>query len=73
MKICSDTVGNPSRDLPACSAVPQPTARPRKTEGHLTNIDVHSCTDVISPILVLYLRAEQVTLTCFDRFLIQIF
>jgi len=28
MKNSSDTIGNPTRDLPACSAVPQPTAPP---------------------------------------------
>jgi hypothetical protein len=29
MKISNDTIGNRSRDLPVCSAVPQPTAPPR--------------------------------------------
>ena len=29
MKNCNDTNGNRARDLPACSAVPQPTAPPR--------------------------------------------
>jgi hypothetical protein len=28
-KISNDTIGNRTRDLPACSAVPQPTAPPR--------------------------------------------
>jgi hypothetical protein len=28
MKSSSDTIGNGTRDLPACSAVPQPTAPP---------------------------------------------
>jgi hypothetical protein len=28
MKNSSDTIGNRSRDLPACNAVPQPTAPP---------------------------------------------
>jgi hypothetical protein len=28
MKKCNDTIGNLTRDLPACSAVPQPTAPP---------------------------------------------
>jgi len=27
MKISNDTIGNQTRDLPTCSAVPQPTAR----------------------------------------------
>jgi len=29
MKNFNDTIGNRTRDLPACSAVPQPTAPPR--------------------------------------------
>ena len=29
MKNSNDTIGNGTRDLPACSAVPQPTAPPR--------------------------------------------
>jgi hypothetical protein len=29
MKNFNDTTGNRTRDLPACSAVPQPTALPR--------------------------------------------
>jgi len=28
MKISDDTIGNRTRDLPACSAVPKPTAPP---------------------------------------------
>ena len=29
MKNSNDTIGNGTRDFPACSAVPQPTATPR--------------------------------------------
>jgi len=29
MKNSNDTIGNRTRDLPTCSAVPQPTAPPR--------------------------------------------
>jgi hypothetical protein len=29
MKKSNDTIGNRTRDLPACNAVPQPTAPPR--------------------------------------------
>jgi len=29
MKYSSDTIGNPTRDIQACSAVPQPTEPPR--------------------------------------------
>jgi len=32
MKISNDTIGNRARDLPTCSAVPQPTAPPRSPE-----------------------------------------
>jgi len=31
MKNSNDTIGNRTRDLPACCAVPQPTAPPRTT------------------------------------------
>ena len=39
MKKSNDTIGNRTRDLPACSAVPQPTALPRAPEenSYLTN------------------------------------
>jgi len=33
MKKSNDTIGNRTRDLPACSAVPQPTAPPRAPEN----------------------------------------
>jgi len=68
VKIYSDAICNPSRELPACSAVPQSTASPRETKGHLITVDVHSCTHMISVIISLHLRAEQVTLTCFSLF-----
>ena len=35
MKKSSDTIGNRTRDLPACSAVPQPTASPRASLDYL--------------------------------------
>ena len=40
MKNCNDTIGNRTRDLPACSAVPQPTAPPRapKTSPQFSEI-----------------------------------
>jgi hypothetical protein len=34
MKKSNDTIGNRIRDLPACSAVPQPTALPRVPSQH---------------------------------------
>ena len=36
MKNSSDTIGNRTRDLPACSALPQPTA-PRRTTAWSEN------------------------------------
>ena len=40
MKNSSDTVGNRTRDLPACSAVSQPTAPPRKCiRNSVINLD----------------------------------
>jgi hypothetical protein len=43
MKNSNDTVGNRTRDLPACSAVPQPTAPPAacpnpSLKQHLFNV-----------------------------------
>jgi hypothetical protein len=38
MKNSSDTIGNRTRDLPACSAVPQPTAPPRAPFPNITKI-----------------------------------
>jgi len=45
MKKYNDTIGNRTRDLPACSAVPQPTAPPRAPEanGVHKNIQSGSC------------------------------
>jgi hypothetical protein len=34
MKNSSDTIGNGTRDFPACSTVPQPTAPPRARNEH---------------------------------------
>jgi hypothetical protein len=36
MKNANDTIGNRTGDLPACIAVPQPTAPPRTTEIHFS-------------------------------------
>jgi hypothetical protein len=42
MKNSDDTIGNQTRDLPVCGAVPQITAPPYglKKEGALRNVDV---------------------------------
>jgi len=49
MQKSNDTIGNRTRDLPACTAVPQPTAPPRdpnntvplgKNIGHGSSADV---------------------------------
>jgi len=36
MKISNDTIGNITRDVPACSAVPQPDAPPPASDGSYT-------------------------------------
>ena len=41
MKNSNDIIGNRTRDLPACSAVPQPTALPRAPTRHC---DLANCT-----------------------------
>jgi len=38
MKNSNDTIGNRTRDLPACSAVPQPTAPPRVPDTTLHSL-----------------------------------
>ena len=38
MRNSNDTSGNRTRDLPACSAVPQPTARPRAPKTRLLTL-----------------------------------
>jgi len=35
MKNSNETIGNRTRDLPTCSALPQPTALPRTTLAHI--------------------------------------
>ena len=42
MKNSNDTIGNRSRDLPACSAMPQPTAPQRSSDA--------TCTDKAIPL-----------------------
>jgi hypothetical protein len=37
MKNSNNTIGNQNRDLPACSAVPQPTAPPRAQDYNNNN------------------------------------
>jgi len=37
-----DTIGNQTRDLPACSAVPQPTAPPRAPANENTDFKLHN-------------------------------
>ena len=47
VKKCNETVGNRTRDLPACSAVPQPTAPPRAPS--YTSNPPMSCTACTEP------------------------
>jgi hypothetical protein len=43
MKNSNDTIGNRTRDLPACSAVPQPTAPARAPVGKVISLKYHVC------------------------------
>ena len=47
MKNSSDTIGNRTRDLPTCSAVPQPTALPRAPVCMLIDVPVSEDRNVI--------------------------
>jgi hypothetical protein len=49
MKYSSDTIGNPTRDLPACSTVPQQTAPPRTPEAEGASLYSKGRTTVPSP------------------------
>jgi hypothetical protein len=40
MKNSNDTIGNRTRDLPTCSAVPQPNALPRAPSYQYTPLDI---------------------------------
>jgi len=42
MNISNDTIGNRTRDLPACRAVPQPTALPT-LDVTCSNTQIHFC------------------------------
>ena len=43
MKNSNDTIGNRTRDLPTCSAVPQPTAPPRAPCNGSTDVKSIGC------------------------------
>jgi hypothetical protein len=45
MKNSSDIIGNQTRDLPACSTVPQPTAPPRITQLMLYSETTAACSE----------------------------
>ena len=51
VKNSNDTIGNRTRDLPTCSAVPQPTALPR-TPKHTRymNTSLCSCCSLKQPV-----------------------
>ena len=50
MKNSSDTVGNRTRDLPACSSVPQPTAPPRASRRTVRS----QKSEILHPELIVY-------------------
>ena len=47
MKKSSDTIGNRTRDFPACSAVPQPTAPPRAPHESLLYLTIIIITEFL--------------------------
>jgi len=52
MKNSNDTIGNRTRDLPACSAVPQPTAPPRVPDLRGTRGYLLLCLKMVSHLLI---------------------
>ena len=42
IKNSNDTIGNRTRDLPACSAVPQPTAPPRAPRYYVSSCNINT-------------------------------
>ena len=69
MKNSNDTIGNRTRDLPACSTVPQPTAPPRVPcwTCNPTNFpDTVSTVSRLLELLILRKYAEKInkTVTC---------
>ena len=65
MKNSDDTIGNGIRDLPACSAVPQPSASPRAPDVlHVMYIKYKQM-----QVLILYLTyCEQISSVTFLKF-----
>ena len=47
MKNSTDTIGNRTRDLPACSAVPQPSAPPRALQQAYKQLFINANTDTV--------------------------
>jgi len=48
MKNSNDTIGNRTRDLPTCSAVPQPTALPRAPGSkHVEDLNKHIIKEIV--------------------------
>ena len=47
MKNSSDTIGNRTRDLPTCSAVPQPTALPRAPKMDTEEVNLKTWTGMV--------------------------
>jgi len=57
MKNLNDTIGNQTRDLPACSAVPQPTAPPHAPYIYMyLIIFYYFCTEMEPASLMFYQR-----------------
>jgi hypothetical protein len=63
MKNSSDPIGNRTRYVPACSAVPQPTAPPRAPNFKLRTVKL-----VLTPLFILHYVAEEQLVTQFLKY-----
>ena len=83
MKYSNDTIGNRTRDFPACSAVPQPTApsRARKAilvcyilcflEGFMSSFSLSAITVLVVRSRRLWVwELSRVCFTCLDRYVV---
>ena len=59
MKNSNDTIGNRTRDLPACSAVPQPTAPPRAPEISKMTFKKSFQSMFLDALLRIYMKSER--------------
>ena len=66
MKNSNDTIGNRTRDLPTCSAVPQPTALPRAltVDTVATVINVYMVVFLFNTVIYVFLLCLCILIVC---------